>query len=275
MAVTAGLGRILSRATATAAFGLAVVAAVVDIAAGDLARLSAALARGDVLDRRTAALLVDHAPAWATTDVCRRDLLIGAGRVAAAAIDATVEAGDVDRVGPAIAALERAARRLLDCAPGEGIGWTWLAMAADQGPAPSTEVEALYRRSQTAAPADLDVVALRLPALARARSRRGEAFAPLARADIRALFAAGSDVTEATRIVAPVFAWVGDIAAEEYVRIGDPLRREALVQAFGSADANLAHCPRVRYVDWRYRGQRGSCLDEDRLPDFDGLRDRR
>lgn len=96
-----------------------------------------------------------------------------------------------------------------------------------------------------------------------------------ARFGSEALWSLPGALVPVVAFVAPVFAWVGDIAAEEYVRIGDPLRREALVQAFGSADANLAHCPRVRYVDWRYRGQRGSCLDEDRLPDFDGLRDRR
>lgn len=243
-----------------------------DLLTWDVVGLGSGLGGDKVLAAEAAARVVDRGSKWPALAFCRRDYLMAAGRVAAAAVDGVIAAGDVGRVALAVDNLEKTARGILNCSPGESIAWTWVAMTRNQQSGNDEEVKRLLERSQWTAPSDLGVISIRLPEIARAMSRRGEAFAPLATADIRTLLASEHNAWETARIVGPIFAWVGTIAQEEFRTLTDPVRREALMQSFGHQRANIAACTRERFVDWLYRGQRGSCETGDRIPDFDWMK---
>lgn len=260
----------LVRLVAVGGVALSGLALHIDLTSWDTTRLASLLGGGRVLSPEAATRIVDAAPAFTAMRHCRRDVLLASGRLAAASVDAVVIAGDVGRVAPAIARLERTARLILECSPGEGIAWTWLAMARNQAVGNDAEVKSLFERSQWTAPSDLGVIEIRLPEIARALSRRGQNFAPLVRADVRALLLAEHNAWDSARIMGPIFEWIAPIAQEEFEAVvTDPIRREALVQAFGHQRANLAGCSRERFLDWLYRGQRGSCMTSDRIPNFD------
>lgn len=269
MGVVLALDGLVVRGAAVAALVLAVSALRADLAVQPLTQLAGALVDGKVVAYDTAVRLIDRPPAWAEPTICRRDVVLGAGRVAAAAVDAVVTAGDIARVAPSIAALRIAARRILDCSPGDSVAWAWLAMARNQEPGGDDEVRQLFERAQALGPSDLGMIGIRLPEIASALSRRGEGFAPLARADIRTLLVTEDMAGEAARLVGPLFAWVGVIAQQEFARIDGPVKRAGLIQSFGGFGANIAGCPRQGFVDWMYRGQRGTCESGDHIPVFD------
>lgn len=264
------IGSWIIRLAAVGGMALAALALYVDLTSWDITRLAESLGGGKVLAPEAASRFIDEAPALTAMRHCRRDVLLAAGRLAAASVDAVISAGDVARVEPAIAWLERMARRILDCSPGESIAWTWMAMARNQKAGNDDEVKSLFERSQWTGPSDLGVIEIRLPEISRALSRRGPTFVPLARADIRTLFLAEHNAWDSARILGSIFQWIGPIAQEEFEAVvADPIRREALVQAFGWQRANLAGCSRERFIDWLYRGQRGSCMTGDKIPNFD------
>lgn len=269
MGLLHALDATMVRVPAVAALVFAVFVLRADFATWGLVRLAGEIGGGKVLSHDTAVDLIDRPPAWAAPTICRRDVVLAGGRVSAAVVDSIVAAGDVPRVAPAIAALRIAAERVLDCSPGESLAWAWLAMARNQDPGGDDEVFRLFERAQRSAPSDLGAIAIRLPEIARALSRRGDRFAPLARADIRTLLADDNAATDAVRIVWPIFAWVGEIARQEFARIEGSIRRGGLIQTFGVFGVNIAGCPRESFVDWMYRGQRGSCESGHHIPDFD------
>lgn len=269
MGLLRALDTAVVRISAVAALVFAVFVLRADFATWDLVRLAGELGGGKVLPHDTAVELIDRPPAWAVPTICRRDVVLAGGRVSAAVVDAIVAAGDVARVAPAIAALRIAAERVLDCSPGESLAWAWLAMARNQDPGGDDEVFRLFQRAQTMAPSDLGAIALRLPEIARALSRRGDRFAPLARADIRTLLEAENTATDAARIIWPIFPWVGEIAQQEFARIEGSIRRGEMIRTFGVFGVNIAGCPRENFVDWMYRGQRGTCESGHHIPDFD------
>jgi len=240
-----------------------------DLIGRDALVLGGAIVDGKVVTAESAKRLVDHPVEWSAARYCRRDVLLSTGRIAAGVVEAIIGSGDVARVEPAVAGLERASRWILECSPGESIAWAWLAMAKNQSSGNDEEVRRLFERSQWTAPSDLWVIEIRLPEIARAFSRRGGSFGELARVDIRTLLAADHNAWYAARIMGPVFGWIGAIVQEEFTRIDDPIRREELIQAFGSERANIAGCSAQRFADWLYRGQRGSCETEDHIPNFD------
>lgn len=268
-----GLGRASERlfvvVVALAGLALAVRAIFVDVEGRRIVDLAESIAGGKVVDPDSAARFVDAPPDWRIATHCRHDQALAIGRVAAGALDAIIRRGDPARVGPAIAELKRAARAALDCGPAESLAWAWLAMAENQANPDDETVLRLFERSQWTAPSDLWVIAIRLPEIARAHSRRGGRFGELARADIRTLFQDPDAVGDTALIVGSTFKWIGGIAQEEFRRITDPALRERHKQAFGRQGANIAACASDRFVDWLYRNQRGDCEAETKIPLFD------
>lgn len=248
-------------------FGLSALR--VDMLTWQTVELASSLGGEKVLSTDASARIVNRGNTWTAVGYCRRDYLLAAGRIAAAAVDGVIAAGDIDRVAAALDLLERTAQAILNCSPAESIAWTWVAMARSQLGGNDEYVERLLARSQWTAPSDLAVISIRLPEIARNLSRRGDLFAPLARADIRTLFAAEHSAWDTARILGPVFAWIGPIAQEEFRSITDALHRDALIQSLGYQRANIVGCTRERFIDWLYRGQRGTCDTGDRIPDFD------
>lgn len=267
--IRAWLETLTVRLLGAAGIGLGCLGLYVDLVSWDSRGLAESLGAGRVLTAETAIRLIDRGEDRPALRTCRRDALLATGRLAAASVDSVIAAGDVSRVKPAIDNLDHIARRILDCSPGESVAWTWLALARNQTPGNDDEVKRLFERSQWTAPSDLEVIAIRLPEIARALSRRGDLFAPTARADIRALLSADHNAWDTAQIIGPVFTWIGAITQAEFASVTDPVRREALIQAFGHQRANIAGCERLRFNDWLYRGQQGSCETEDRIPSFD------
>lgn len=256
---------------AVALMGLvsAAVAIFVDVGGRRVVALADAIAWGKVLDPDSAGRFVDRPPDWKISEYCRQDQMLAVGRVAAGALDTIIRRGDIDRVEPAIVQLKRGARLALACGPAESLAWAWLAMAENQANPDDETVLRLFERSQWTAPSDLWVIAIRLPEIARAYSRRGGRFGELARADIRTLFQDEHVISDTSVILGSTFQWIGVIAQEEFRRVTDPVVRERYKQAFGFQRANIAACDGDKFVDWLYRGQRGDCEKGARIPVFD------
>lgn len=203
---------------------------------------------------------------------CHRPTVFAAGQVRAAAVDAVIDAGRIDLVRPALDGLQRAARRLIDCSPGDGFGWAWLGYVADERGASDDEVRSLFSRSLWTAPSERGVVTLRLKTAAAIRSRRGAVLDDVLRADLRTVLSQTDEVHIAAQIVGPIYQWVEPLAQAEFSRLDDGPERSMLITQFGQWRANIASCDARRFNDWQYRGMRGSCEGDDRIPDFDWKR---
>lgn len=268
-----GIGRASERlfivAVALAGLALAAMAAFVDFGGHRTVSFGEAIAWGKVVDPDSAVRLVDTPPDWKVLRYCRHDQALAVGRIAAGALDAIIRKGDLERVAPAIAELKRGARLALECGPAEGLAWAWLAMAENQDSHDDEKVVRLFERSQWTTPSELWVIAIRLPEIARAYSRRGGRFGDLARADIRTLFQDDHAIWDASAVIGSTFQWIGVIAQDEFRTITDPVVRERYKQAFGQQGANIAACDSDKFVDWLYRNQRGDCETGGKIPVFD------
>jgi len=251
-------------------FGLAgLLAAVVDLRSEGVLQLGNELIQGRQVSAAVMEKIVDGPHRLTIGATCRSDFIVAAGTIAAALRGTVIEAGDVGRVRPTLKHLETTARTIIDCSPGMGIAWTWLALAREQLGAPTPEVRSLLERSQRLAPSEYWVITERLPYAAQIASRRGAGFDDVIRADIRTLFGSSVPVSQVAEIMGPGFRWMERIAQQEYARLDDPVRRDGLLHAFGPWSANVAGCTRERFHDWSYRGWPGTCEDAGHLPDFD------
>lgn len=261
---------------AAAAAGLVVAVAQGMLGASSWAYLSAGevVARGHLPTITGVERLLDPAAASPGVAVtwCHRPSVLAAAQVRAAAVDAAIEGGRIDLVRPTVEGLRQAARRLVECSPGEGLGWAWLGYAADEQGASDDEVRSLFNRSLWTTPSERGVITLRLKTAAAIRSRRGAVLDDVLRADLRTLFTVKDSAWVTAEVVGPVFDWVADLAQAEFRRVDDPLERAAVIAQLGRWRANVAACDPRRFNDWQYRGMRGSCEDDDRIPDFDWKR---
>lgn len=271
-----GSHTLLRRVLALGACAVAVAVAVAEGAVGVAASSPVAAGRG-VLEGRIPT--ADSLPALIgargeglAARACHRGAIVGEARLHAAAVTTAIGAGLVSEIRPVMAALEAAARRIVDCSPGEGIGWMWLGYAADERGAPDAEVRAYFERSSWTAPSELWVMESRLPTAAQILSRRGAVMSDVVRADLRTLLNSAEHPDLLARIIGPVYPWIAPLVQAEFSRVDDPRRRVALIRSFGRWRANIAGCAPTRFNDWLYRGLLGSCEDDDRIPQFDWTR---
>lgn len=201
--------------------------------------------------------------------VCRSDVHRAQLMIAVALRRTVLEKGMVRRVGAELQRLADVSRHVLTCNPADGFGWVQLAIARDQLGASTEEVRGYFEQSLWSAPSELWVIAVRLPAIALAGSRRDNSFGDLLQQDVRTLLSVDHMEGFAAEIMGPIFVWIEGIAQQEYARIEDPVRRDALLHAFGNWRANIAKCSREQFNDWQYRGMHGSCAEGAKIPDID------
>lgn len=201
--------------------------------------------------------------------VCRSDLHRAQLMTTVALRRTVLEKGMVRRVNTELRRLAEVSRHVLTCNPADGFAWAQLAIARDQLGASTEEVRGHFEQSLWSAPSELWVIAVRLPAIALAGSRRDNPFGDLLQQDVRTLLSADHMEGFAAEIMGPIFVWVEGMAQQEYARIEDPVRRDALLHAFGNLRANIARCARDKFNDWQYRGLHGSCEEGGKIPDID------
>lgn len=203
--------------------------------------------------------------------VCRDDLVVASSMLDDTLLNAAIQAGDLTKIDRALHQQVDNARADLTCVPGEGMAWARLGLARDELGASTEEVKQLFERSLWTAPSDLWVIQYRLPALARIRSRRGEAMSDLVRADVRTLLDGGDHAaaSDAERIIAPVYGWISDISQSEYARLTNEKLREDLKIRFANRRLNISGCPDKAFNDWLYRNLKGPCETTEYIPKFE------
>lgn len=201
--------------------------------------------------------------------LCRSDILLAVGLTAVGLRDAAVRGGRPELVPATLDVIASTSREILNCSPGWGVAWTWAAIALAQREGRKDEVRAYLERSQWLSPSDYWTLAPRLQLAARVSSWYGAGFEGIIRSDIHSLLVSEVSAAEVASIVGPVYSFVDRLAKVEYAGLSDEVRRDRLMVAFGYWYANIADCDPIKFRDWLYRWQRGSCVEGKYVPQFD------
>lgn len=260
---------IVASLVAASGVGFGVYSVVQDLKVERGLVLGGQLQAGNVVGEQGIATLLERKVASDVGPSCRNDRLLAEGLIANGVRDAVIRAGRPDLVGAALSNIAGISREQLSCSPGSGSAWAWLAISAAQTGGSREDVKAYLERSQWMAPSEYWVMVPRLQSVARMSTWYGGGFEGIMRSDIRSLFVSDLEASIVADAMGPVFSFLEVIAQDEYGKVEDPKRRDALMNSFGRWYANVAGCKPEHFRDWVYRGWVGDCRSGRYIPQFD------